>query len=403
MTDDATLDAHLPVFFGLIGTHLRNATQRALFAEYTFGLLSDAERKSLEPLAARAHPEAPESAHHSLRYFLARAAWDDRAVRRTAAAWALMGATAGSPVRCTIIDDTGLLKQGTHSPGVARQYTGSAGKITNCQVAVTLAVATDHDTVPIDIDLYLPAAWADDATRRDAARIPTDLPFRTKAEIALAQLRAAHADGVPLGDLVLADADYGRSAAFRDGITELGLAYAVSVPASQHVWDAAGVWVAPMTAAAYAGNLSGRSLRRLTWRTGRSGQKLSARFAFLRVFVTAEGREPDRSRDRTQWLVIEWRDGEPAPGRFYLSTLPARLSKRALVRRLKERWRTERMYEDLKGELGFDHFEGRSWPGWQHHMSVVLSAYALLVGQRCARFSPGASRGVRADALRRAA
>ena len=369
-----------------------------MFAEYALGLLSDAERKSLEPLAARAHPEAPGAAHKSLCFFLGQSVWSDHDVRRTSAAWALWGATAAGPVRCTIIDDTGLLKQGKHSVGVARQYTGSAGKSTNCQVAVTLSVATDHDTVPIDIDLYLPEQWASDPARRARARVPEEVLFQTKAELALAQLRRAKADGVPLGEVVLADADYGRCASFRDGVTELGLAYAVGVQKSQRIWNAPCTWKAAKTVEQYAQSLPRSAYRRLTWREGSAGQTLSARFAFLRVFVTEDGRRPDSKTELRQWLVLEWRDGEAEPQRFHLSTLSRKLSKRRLVRQLKERWRTERMYEDLKGELGFDHFEGRSWVGWRHHMTVVLSAYAVLVSQRCAHFSPGAADGAPACA-----
>src|SRR5262249_38753092 len=144
------------------------------------------------------------------------------AVRRAAAAWALWAATSAGPVRRTIVDDTGLEKQGTHSVGVARQYTGSAGKVTNCQVAVTLAVATDFDAVPIDVELYLPEAWAFDPVRRVKAKIPDGVLFQTKWELARDALELASRDGVPLGEVVLADTDYGRAAGFRRSLTALG-------------------------------------------------------------------------------------------------------------------------------------------------------------------------------------
>ncbi len=304
-----------------------------------------------------------------------------------------MGAQAAGPVRSTIVDDTGMLKQGTHSPGVARQYTGRAGKVTNCQIAVTLAVVTAHDTLPVDVALYLPSAWASDASRRAAALIPETVTFQTKPELAMAMLRAAHAEHVPLGQVLLADADYGRSRDFRACAGEVGLRYAVGVHASQHVWDAAGVWTAPMTAGAYAALLSPQDFHRIRWRCGRNGQGLSARFAFLRVQVTEEGREPVRGQDRSEWLIVEWRAGDAAPAHFYLSDLPARLPRKQLVHWIKERWRTERMNEDLKGEVGFDHFEGRSWPGWHHHVTVALCCYALLVAERCVAFPPSTARG----------
>ncbi len=376
--------------------------QRSKFALYTLGLLSEAERKSIEPLAAPTRPQSPDAAHQSLLHFVANAPWDDRAVRRRALAWALWGATARSPVRGTILDDTGLLKQGRHSVGVQRQYTGSAGKITNCQVAVTLCLFTDHDTVPLDIALYLPASWADDQARREKAHVPQDVVFQTKGELARAMLRAAHADGVPLGDLLLADADYGREPETRALAGELGMNYAVGIHSSQRVWDAQGVWIKPMTVEALVACIPDEEFLRLSWRNDTNGRELSARFAFRRVFLAAGKREPE-SGDRPVWLILEWRDGEEKPGRFFASDLPEALPKKELVRRLKERWRTERMYEDLKGEVGMDHYEGRSWPGWHHHMSVVLCAYAVLVAERCMAFPPGAADDPLARAKRRAA
>jgi SRSO17 transposase len=383
----AGFDKRLDVFIDVVGQGLRSDTQRAAFTRYAVGLLSPLERKSLEPIAARACPDAPDAEHQRLLYFVADAPWNDRVVRRAGAAWALWAAASRSPVRTTIIDDTGLLKQGTHSVGVARQYTGSAGKITNCQVAVTLAVATDHDTVPLDVALYLPEEWAQDPIRRAAGKIPNSIVFQTKPQLALTMLQAAAADDVPLGDVVLADADYGRCRMFRDGVTALGLAYAVGVQSTQRVWDAAGVMTEPMTAAEVASWLQPGQFRRLTWRDGRDGRPLSARFAFMRVYA-AQGEVEPTGACRTEWLIIEWRDGESEPSHFYLSTLPRRMRKHKIVRTLKERYRTEKMNEEFKGEVGFDHFEGRSWRGWHHHVSTALCCYALLVAERIVAFPP---------------
>lgn len=382
-------ESRLECFLDHIGEALPRSDQREKFALYTLGLLSEAERKSVEPLAAPTRPDAPDAAHQALLHFVANAPWEDRAVRRRALAWGLWGATARSPVRGTILDDTGLPKQGQHSVGVQRQYTGTAGKITNCQIAVTLCVFTDHDTLPLDLALYLPAVWAKDAERRDKARVPEDVVFQTKPELARAMLRAAYDDDVPLGDLLLADADYGRDPELRALAGELGMKFAVGIHSTQHVWDAEGVWTEPMTVQELVGYMPRRSFRRLSWRDDTSGTKLSARFAFRRV-ILAEGKREPAADAEAVWLILEWRDGEPEPRRFFVSDLPKQIKKKELVRRLKERWRTERLYEDLKGEVGFDHYEGRSWPGWHHHMSVVLCAYAVLVGERCVAFPPGA-------------
>lgn len=168
------------------------------------------------------------------------------------------------------------------------------------------------------------------------------------------------------------------------------------------VWDVGGVWIKPMSVEALVACIPDEEFHRLSWRNDTNGRELSARFAFWRVFLADGTREPGPS-DRPVWLILEWRDGEEKPRRFFVSDLPETLPKKVLVCRLKERWRTERMYEDLKGEVGFDHYEGRSWPGWHHHMSVALCAYAVLVAERCMAFPPGAADDPLARAMRRAA
>lgn len=398
--DDA--DARLDTFIDVVGQYLRSDTQRAAFTRYAVGLLSSLERKSIEPIAAHTCPEAARAEHDRLLYFVAEAPWKDRAVRRASAAWALWAATARSPVRVTIVDDTGMLKQGTSSVGVARQYTGSAGKVTNAQVAVTLCVATDHDTVPLDVALYLPESWATDPDRRAAGKIPDDVAFQTKPQLALAMMVAAHADGAPLGEVLLADADYGRCTSFRDGVTALGLRYVVGVQSTQAVWLPE-AWAGAVTVRALAETFTRRAFRRLSWRDARNGRALSSRFAFARVVAAPPGGREPAADAPTQWLIVEWRDGEDAPAHFSLSTLPRRTKRRELVRLLKERYRTEQMNQELKGEVGFDHYEGRSWRGWHHHVSTALACHALLVAERVVDFPPGAARGHAPAAHARAA
>lgn len=381
---DAKLDQRIDVFLDAVGDGLRSRTQRDAFGRYVIGLLSDAERKSIEPIAARTRPEHGSAEHQALHYFVADAPWNDHAVRRAAAAVALWTATTASPVRVAVIDDTGFLKKGVCSVGVARQYTGSAGKITNCQVAVSLAVATEHDTVPLDMALYLPQTWAFDEDRRRTAKVPDDILFQPKWDIALDLLRAARAEHVPLGDVVLADEGYGAAADFRRGVTDLGVAYGVAVAARQRVHYRGRLW----TVRELADTLRPRNYDRITWRQGTHG-RLSARFALRRVRVSNTHGVP-HGEGTAQWLVIEWRDGEDRPLHFHLTTLPVSWSRKRLVRTIKERWRTERLYQDLKTELGLDHFQGRSWIGWNHHVSVTLACYALLVSQRTEAFPPEA-------------
>jgi SRSO17 transposase len=398
--DGPEADARLDLFLDHVTAPLATRTQKEMFAAYAAGLLSDAERKSMEPLAAQARPDAPGAAHKAFCYFTGIAVWDDRAVRRQALAWVLWGMTARGEVLGTILDDTGLLKQGKHSVGVGRQYTGSAGKITNCQIAVTVAVYTARHAALVDLQLYLPKDWTDDGARMAKAGVPTDIVFRPKGEIALAMLKAAYRDGVPLGKLLLADADYGRLVGLRAWCREVGMEYGVGIHSSQMIWDAEGIWTQRLTVGEVAAMTERKRWRRLAWRQGSEGKKLSGRFAFMRVQITEGDKEPTKDTP-VEWLVMEWRDGEAGPERFYLMNLPEDTSRTVLIRTLKERWRIEMVHEELKGEVGFDHFEGRRWPGWQHHATVALSAHALLIAERCVDFPPWASRRPAAGPYRR--
>jgi SRSO17 transposase len=304
-----------------------------------------------------------------------------------------------APVRAWIVDDTGILKQGEHSVGVQRQYTGSAGKRANCQIAVSLAVATEAAHIPVDVELYLPQSWTDAPARRKAAKVPEDVVFKTKTELALDMIERAALAKIP-GDIVLADSGYGDSCAFRNAVRLLGFDFAVGIASNTNVvcLDADNQPAEPpCTASALARSLKPAQYRRLRWREG-SKRSLESRFAFRRVKtmhddgITLADREP-------LWLVMEWEEGKAEPEKFALTTLPPRRSKKEIVRLLKMRWRTERMYEDLKGELGLDHFEGRSFPGWHHHVSVALWCYAFVVAEQAHAFSPSAGRERTAHAL----
>ncbi|HTP27722.1 MAG TPA: IS701 family transposase [Anaeromyxobacteraceae bacterium] len=378
--------SRLEKYFDRIGMVLGRRERRSSFAVYAMGLLGDGERKSIEPIAARAcpHPDHADAAHQRLLHFATSAPWSDRAVRREAASYALSAMTAREPVEAWILDDTGFLKQGTHSVGVQRQYTGSAGKIANCQIGVSLSIATRTEHLPIDFELYLPKSWADDPSRRREAAIPEDVRFKTKPELGLDMIRRALDDGVPRG-VVLADCAYGASAEFRRSVREFGLHYAVGVNPETKVQ------VISASGKPSAAELSVRELafkiqdrggfRRCTWRKG-TREDLSARFALRRVAPVHEGSED-------VWLLIEWRDGETEPANYFFTTVYAK-TKKKLVRLVMQRWRTERAYEDLKGELGLDHFEGRRFRGWHHHVSVALCCYAFIVAERVRRFPPSA-------------
>jgi SRSO17 transposase len=387
---DRATEQRLRDYLDGIGDVLGTAQRRDNFARYALGLIGDGDRKSMEPIAARACASAAhmDAAHQRLQYFITESTWDDHEVRLAAARHALAEMTRIARPWAWIVDDTGFLKQGKHSVGVQRQYTGSAGKITNCQIGVSLSIATPQDHVGVDFELYLPRCWADDPARRAEGKIPDDVHFKTKPQLALDMLRRAVKADLPRGT-VLADEGYGNAAEFREGCRKLGLSYAVSVSATTRVWivDALGRRHGD---ALPARDLAARlatdgAFRRYTWREG-TGESLTARFAFIRAVPAADdGREP-RRRDRV-WLVCEWRDDDDEPCHFHLATYK-RMPFVQLVHLLKERWRTERVYQDLKGELGLDHFEGRRFRGWHHHVSVALCCFAFLAAERARAFPP---------------
>lgn len=384
---DSEGQARLTKYFDMIGELLGNKSRQESFAMYAMGLLGDGERKSVEPIAARAcaDPDRMDALHQRLLHFTANADWSDADVRREAARYALSALTAREPVVAWILDDTGFLKQGKHSVGVQRQYTGSAGKTANCQIGVSLTVATPTEHLPVDFELYLPISWTSDPDRRAEARIPAEVEFKTKPELALEMVRRAVRDDLPRG-VVLADSGYGNSTEFRRGIRDLGLHYAAGILPQTTVFTVPGdassdsrqVGVKDLAMQLEAEG----AFRRCTWRQGTCAP-LSARFVRRRVLATSDPREE-------LWLLIEWRDGESEPSNYFLSTLPKAMSIRNMVRIVMQRWRIERTYEDLKGELGLDHYEGRRFRGWHHHVSVALCCYAFIVAERARLFPPSA-------------
>jgi SRSO17 transposase len=375
-----------------IGALLGDDVRRASFATYTVGLISDGERKSMEPIACRAcpDPKKADAAHQRLHNFVSNSAWSDRDVRRESARYALAAMEKREPIVAWLIDDTGFLKQGKHSVGVQRQYTGSAGKVTNCQIGASLCLATKSQQVPVDFELYLPKPWANKKELRKEGHIPDDVQFQTKPELALGMIQRAVDDKLPKG-IVLTDAAYGTSSAFRAGLRDLDLDYAVAVESATKVWRMDRLLRRrgeALSVKKLAATIGKKAFRRVTWRQGTS-EKLSARFAFQRVVpFHNDGIDPSVRED--VWLVMEWEDDKPAPTKFYFATLPKKMSKKQLVRIIKVRWRTERMYEDMKGQLGLDHFEGRAFRGWHHHISAVLFCYSFVVAEHANAFPPSA-------------
>lgn len=391
---DGAAEKRLQQYIDGIGAVLDHPKRKEAFATYTIGLLSDLERKSVEPIAALTCPDPARlgAAHQSLCHFVSNSEWDDHAVRRKAAQCAMDAMTKRAPITTWIIDDTGFLKQGKHSVGVKRQYTGSAGKVANCQVGVSLTVSNGLEHLPIDFELYLPEEWINDLARRREAKVPEDIRFKTKVDLALDMIDRAAADKVP-GDIVLADTAYGRSSKFRDTVRLLGFDYGVGVDATTNIvplGPGGRGQPAPVTASAFARQLGKGAFRRITWREG-TNKKLASRFALRRVRLANDDSFPVEEHEPL-WLLMEWPYGESEPSAFVVTNLPAKMSKKEVVRRYKERYRTEQAYEEMKGELGLDHFEGRSFRGWHHHVSAVLSCYAFIVAERARSFFPSADR-----------
>ena len=372
---------------------------------YLTGLCLAGERKSIEPMAARIEPRRVRARHQSMHHFVANAAWEDAAVLGVARDLVLEQMERHGPVAAWVIDDTGMPKKGQHSVGVARQYCGVLGKQDNCQVAVSVSVANDAISVPVGYRLYLPEAWAKDRPRRRRAGVPAALAFRTKWRMALDQIRAVLDAGLPLAPVV-ADAGYGVVTGFRDQLTAWSVPYVVGVSSDTTVWRPGQQPLPPrkrgglgrpatllrrsprhrpVSVAALATMLPTAMWQTMTWREGTRGA-MRSRFAYARV--RPAHRDEQRAEPRAvEWLLIEWPAGEPTPTKFWLSTLPASLAVAELLRLGKLRWRIERDYQELKDEIGLDHFEGRGWRGFHHHGSLCIAAYAFLAAER-ARLSP---------------
>jgi len=382
-----------------LSERLGHADRHAGLSGYCTGLMLPLSRKSVEPMAARVDPLHASARHQALHHFVAKSEWSDSAVMAGVRDWVvpLLGLDSGC---YWIIDDTGFPKKGKHSVGVARQYCGQLGKQDNCQVAVSLSLASVRGSIPIAYRLYLPKDWAGDAERRKAAGVPENIIFATKPEIALEQMRQAIVAGIPMG-VVLTDAGYGDETAFRDGITEMGMLYAVGIrpattvwapgtaPLPPKPWSGRGIRPTklrrepgnePVAVKALALALPAKAWRTVTWREG-GNSELSSRFAGVRV--RPAHRDHLRLEMRPEeWLLIEWPEGETEPIKYFLSTAPAEATLEQLVFVTKVRWRIERDYQDLKQDFGLGHYEGRNWRGFHHHATLSIAAYGFLMAQR---------------------
>ena len=379
---------------------LSHPARRRMCPIYVAGLIGPGERKSVQPMAARAGEVGYDQLHH----FVAAGVWDAEPLE--AALLLEADRLVGGEDAFLVVDDTALPKKGRHSVGVAPQYATVLGKNANCQTLVSLTLARREVPVVIGLKLFLPETWTSDPERLTRARVPQDQwAPRTKPEIALEEIDRLRAAGVRFG-CVLADAGYGRSAPFRQTLSQRGLRWAVGIPAKQKIYPADVEMIFPVAgrgrprkrhipdqlSVAAETVLTSQPWRSVTWRRGTKG-RLSARFAALRVRV-ADG-PPQRIHDmgaqhlpgEEVWVVGESRtSGER---KYYLSNLPADTSLKQLAAAIKARWVCEQAHQQLKEELGLDHFEGRSWTGLHRHTLMTMIAYAFLQSCRLAQAGRG--------------
>jgi SRSO17 transposase len=370
---------------------LRRQRENALL--YVRGLVEHGGRKSLQPTLFRLE-ETP-ARYESLQQFLADSPWQPELLIRACAERVVprIGVVAW------IVDDTGIAKDGAHSPGVKRQYSGTLGKIGNCQITVSVHAVGERGTLPLGWSLYLPQDWCDELPRRRKAKIPDAVCFRTKSQLAAELCEQAAGWQLPTAP-VLADCAYGEDAGFRGRLTEQELEYVVAVRAGTSVYgpetsfavpEPAGVVGRPRTVArpdrrpesvrALAARLPRRAWRTVPCRTAPAGGEVTSRFAFVRVVAT----NPVRNRHqppRWEWLIIEWPQGAEAPCDYWLSNLAEDEPAERLARLARLRWQVELDYRQLKGELGLDHYEGRSYRGFHHHTALVTCAHAFLTEER---------------------
>jgi SRSO17 transposase len=372
---------------------LPHVRQRENALLYVRGLIEHGGRKSLQPTLFRLE-ESP-ARYESLQQFLADSPWQsERLVRGCAERVApRIGVTAW------VVDDTGIRKDGKHSPGVKRQYSGTLGKIGNCQITVSLHAVGERGTLPLGFSLYLPEEWCADPERRRKAKIPEQVVFQTKPQLAASLAEQAAGWDLPAAP-ILADCAYGDDTAFRTRLHTLEREYVLAVSAQISVYGPETSFAVPErngnvgrrrsvarpdrkpeSVRALAERLPRRAWKTLPCRTTPAGEEVSSRFAFVRVVATHPVRT-DCLPPREEWLIIEWPEGKEAPSDYWLSNLPAGTSRKRLARLARLRWTIELDYRQLKGELGLDHYEGRSYAGFHHHCALVTCAHAFLTLER---------------------
>ena len=363
---------------------LGRSERRVAAASYVSGLLMPGQRKSIEPMAARLGVDA-----QRLQQFIADSPWDEeqlwRVIRREVIPHF-------EPIEAWIADETGWLKQGKHSVGVSHQYCGAIGKQANCQVSVELVVSNGFLAAPVGGRLYLPQSWAEDPERRAKAGVPPEITFATKSQLALELIERALADQVAPAP-VLGDAAYGDSFAFRQRLRELDLEFFLQVTPEEHLgWTREVPTVlkgkyrklADQELAArarhlldIAGSLPEDAWKNCSWITG-DGKRHHTRIAWQEVFLARGLKEPDGRLEKV-WLVVDWPKGAQEPYHCYLAHFHRQPSKACCLKLSRSRWHVEQYFQRSKDDLGLDHYEGRSWRGFHHHLVMSAIAYLFIL------------------------
>jgi SRSO17 transposase len=378
----------LAAYFADVASGLARSEQRRNAELYARGLIEAGARKSLEPIVARLGGGAVE--YETLQHFLADSPWDPAVVDRAVAE----RVCAVIEPEAWVLDDTGVPKDGKHSPAVKRQYSGTLGKIGNCQITVSLHAVGAKGTVPLGFGLYLPEDWCADPARRKKAKIPSDVAFQTKPAIG-GDLVARAAGWKIRRAPVLGDQAYGNDARLRTRLHAEGIDYVLSVGPQCDVYSPETVFAVPPrkpgsrgpAPSALRADREPTSIQALVagldedvWQTvcfrDRDGQQLHSRFAFVRV-IAANPIDRDRQAPREERLIVEWPDGHDEPTDYWISNLPAATEPERLARLARLRWMIELDYKQLKGHLGLDHYEGRSYLGFHHHCTLVTAAHGF--------------------------
>jgi len=381
--------------------------QRRWGEVYLRGLMLDGKRKSIEPMAARLE----DGDEQCLQQFVNQSPWDPLPVRR---ALARRMSRELSP-EAWVIDDTGFPKFGNMSVGVARQYSGALGKVGNCQIGVSIDAATDEASCPLDWRLFIPEEWDEQTKwnreRREKAKLPEDVHHVEKWRLALEMIDELIAWGIT-PPVICGDGAYGDSTEFRSGLEERELEYVLDVKATTSAYredikptqppkpggrgrpPGTRYREDPSSLKALALAAGKQATVKVTWREGTRG-KMSSRFVALRVrpanIHLRRHAHKNGEELPVNWLLCEWPSKAPEPTKYWLSNLPANAPLKQLVRLAKLRWRIEHDYRELKDALGLDHFEGRTYRGWNHHVTLVSIAHAFLTLERRRRPPPRAA------------